>query len=75
MNEVVAAAATASSVSAHTMLGRLKVCLKTTQSTSPNAWTTSSLTLAVAVAVRAMTGTAGKLSLSTFRPCGEDFGK
>lgn len=57
------------SCTTHTMLGRLNVCLKTTQLTSPSACTTSSFTLAVAVAVSAITGTAGKFSLSTFRPC------
>ena len=39
--------------------GRLKLCLKTTQFVRPRACTTSSLTLAVAVAVKARTGVCG----------------
>lgn len=49
-------------------LGRLKLCRKTMQLTRPRACTTSSLTLAVAVAVNANTGVFGNFCFKIPRP-------
>lgn len=48
--------------------GRLKLCRKTMQLTRPRACTTSSLTLAVAVAVKANTGVVGNFCFKIPRP-------